>query len=177
MKGTLHKTEQGWVVRYLQTEPKYIGERQSLQGVFIHPDYVALCSYSFYEGKEIEFEILQEGNGFLYAHLFKNPKEQQDGYDTISELDKLAEKTFKGDDATTFVQREIWKDGYKKAKEIEKKQSQPEISDEEIEKASQQTYPIKGGGTIPTRFDLDQYNKQIGFVSGIMWYRKKLKNK
>jgi hypothetical protein len=33
------------------------------------------------------------------------------------ELDKLAEKTFKGDDATTFVQREIWKDGYRKAKE------------------------------------------------------------
>ena len=38
-------------------------------------------------------------------------------YDTVNELDKLAEKTFKGDDATTFVQREIWKDGYNKAKE------------------------------------------------------------
>ena len=38
-------------------------------------------------------------------------------YDTVNELDKLAEETFKGDDATTFVQREIWKDGYKKAKE------------------------------------------------------------
>jgi alcohol dehydrogenase class IV len=37
--------------------------------------------------------------------------------DTVNELDKLAEKTFKGDDATVFVQREIWKDGYKKAKE------------------------------------------------------------
>ena len=35
----------------------------------------------------------------------------------LNELDKLAEKTFKGDDATTFVQREIWKDGYRKAKE------------------------------------------------------------
>jgi len=35
----------------------------------------------------------------------------------LNELDKLAEKTFKGDDATTFVQREIWKDGYNKAKE------------------------------------------------------------
>lgn len=34
----------------------------------------------------------------------------------LNELDKLAEKTFKGDDATVFVQREIWKDGYKKAK-------------------------------------------------------------
>jgi hypothetical protein len=38
-------------------------------------------------------------------------------YDTVSELDKLAEKTFKGDDATVFVQREIWKDGYRKAQE------------------------------------------------------------
>jgi hypothetical protein len=37
--------------------------------------------------------------------------------DTVNELDKLAEKTFKGDDANTFVQREIWKDGYRKAKE------------------------------------------------------------
>jgi alcohol dehydrogenase class IV len=37
--------------------------------------------------------------------------------DTVNELDKLAEKTFKGDDATTFVQREIWKDGYRKAQE------------------------------------------------------------
>jgi hypothetical protein len=37
--------------------------------------------------------------------------------DTVNELDKLAEETFKGDDATTFVQREIWKDGYNKAKE------------------------------------------------------------
>jgi hypothetical protein len=36
-------------------------------------------------------------------------------YGTLSELDKLAEETFKGDDATAFVQREIWKDGYKKA--------------------------------------------------------------
>jgi hypothetical protein len=77
MKGYLHKTEQGWVVKHLQTEPKYIGERQSLQGVFIHPHYVALCSHSFYEGKEIQFEILQEANGFLYAHLYKNTKEQQ----------------------------------------------------------------------------------------------------
>ena len=62
---------------------------------------------------------------------FFNSKEQQkkliteimnadakDGlYDTVNELDKLAEKTFKGDDATVFVQREIWKDGYKKAQE------------------------------------------------------------
>jgi hypothetical protein len=51
-----------------------------------------------------------------------------------------------------------------------------EISDEEIEKAAQEIYPVKEQGTI-TRFDLDQYNRQIGFVAGIMWYKKQLKNK
>jgi hypothetical protein len=77
MKGRLDKTEQGWVVRYLKPEPKYIGEKYSIQEIPIYPDYVALCSYSFYEGKEVEFEILQ-GADLLYAHLFtKNNKEQR----------------------------------------------------------------------------------------------------
>jgi hypothetical protein len=70
MKGTLTKTEEGWRVKYLQSEPKYIGERQSLQEIPIYPDYIALCSYIFYEGKEVEFEIVR-GIDVLYAHLFK----------------------------------------------------------------------------------------------------------
>ena len=54
-----------------------------------------------------------------------------------------------------------------------------EISDEEIEKAAQETYPVKeeDSMSMPTRFDLDQYNRQIGFVAGIMWYRKQLKQR
>jgi len=60
---------------------------------------------------------------------------------------------------------------------LESEQSKnDEISDEEIEKAAQETYPVKEQGTI-TRFVLDQYNRQIGFVAGIMWYKKQLKNK
>ena len=81
-------------------------------------------------------------------------------YDTVNELDKLAEETFKGDDATTFVQREIWKDGYNKAKET----LYTEISDEEIEKAAKKC-----------RFeDLDI---SVGsFELGAKWYREQLKN-
>jgi len=91
---------------------------------------------------DVEFKIVTEvvasvGNSeeqdeytISYARLIPSKEEQKqliteimdldakDGlYDTVNELDKLAEKTFKGDDATTFVQREIWKDGYNKAKE------------------------------------------------------------
>jgi hypothetical protein len=94
----------------------------------------------------VEFEIIDEfthpelftnvgwGDGIKYAKLIQSKEQQKqliteimdldakDGLydtvnDTVNELDKLAEKTFKGDDATVFVQREIWKDGYKKAKE------------------------------------------------------------
>ena len=54
----------------------------------------------------------------LYDHIGDTNEMVNDTVnDTVNELDKLAEENFKGDDATTFVQREIWKDGYRKAKE------------------------------------------------------------
>jgi hypothetical protein len=84
---------------------------------------------------DVEFEIVvHEETSKHYAKLISSKEQQKqliteimeldakDGLydtvnDTVNELDKLAEETFKGDDATTFVQREIWKDGYRKAKE------------------------------------------------------------
>jgi hypothetical protein len=67
-----------------------------------------------------ELKFTNIGNKENQKELIKEimDLDAKDGlYDTVNELDKLAEKTFKGDDATTFVQREIWKDGYNKAKE------------------------------------------------------------
>jgi hypothetical protein len=67
-----------------------------------------------------ELNFTNIGNKESQKELIKEimDLDAKDGlYDTVNELDKLAEETFKGDDATTFVQREIWKDGYKKAKE------------------------------------------------------------
>ena len=177
MKGTLHKTEQGWTVRYLDYKKAhdimYCGESLPL-----HPDDESLWMFAELneewkdklDGKEVEFEIVSRvlgasGISQTFAKLITSKEQQKqliteimeldakDGLyedvkpkidiqpmtqeemneirnpaykyfniddtvnDTVNELDKLAEKTFKGDDATTFVQREIWKDGYKKAKE------------------------------------------------------------
>jgi hypothetical protein len=67
-----------------------------------------------------ELKFTNIGNKESQKELIKEimDLDAKDGlYDTVNELDKLAEKTFKGDDATVFVQREIWKDGYKKAQE------------------------------------------------------------
>jgi hypothetical protein len=65
--------------------------------------------------KELIKEIMDlDAKDGLYDHIGDTNEMIND---TLNELDKLAEKTFKGDDATTFVQREIWKDGYRKAQE------------------------------------------------------------
>ncbi len=147
MKGTLHKLSKGWTVWYNEDHiggnvsfvddlPLYPDDvRQIEECLFDNPGVV-------YHSQEVEFEIVDEfthpelytnvgwGDGIKYAKLIQSKEQQKqliteitdldakDGlYDTVNELDKLAEKTFKGDDATTFVQREIWKDGYRKAQE------------------------------------------------------------
>jgi len=69
---------------------------------------IALNEYNKEQQKQLITEIMDlDAKDGLYDTV----------NDTVNELDKLAEKTFKGDDATVFVQREIWKDGYKKAQE------------------------------------------------------------
>ena len=68
-------------------------------------------------------------------------------YDTVNELDKLAEETFKGDDATTFVQREIWKDGYKKAQETL-------YTEEQVRMAIEHTLTLVGDNWSDIRFCL-----------------------
>jgi hypothetical protein len=157
MKGTLHKTEQGWVVKY-----PISSVHPTLQALPLHPDEdelkmvmvlnVPVCEF---EGKEVDFEIKPyDGNSKIsegwggYAKLIPSKEEQKqliteimdldakDGlYDTVSDLDKLAEETFKGDDATTFVQREIWKDGYRKAKETL-------YTEEQVRKVIEQSYSL-----------------------------------
>ena len=75
MKGTLHKTEQGWVVRHLGYVPPHEYELP------VHPNYI---KYYFLdedaEGDEVEFEVVevfnknnQIGHKYInYAKLIKN---------------------------------------------------------------------------------------------------------
>jgi hypothetical protein len=93
--------------------------------------------------------------------------------DTVNELDKLAHQynpVMKLD--AEFI-RAGFKAGYNKAKEIEKKQSQPEISDEEILEAAAKHFnkeELVEGVCI-------KYVLQCAFIDGTKWYREQLKNK
>ena len=76
MKGTLHKIEQGWMVRYFDTEKSY-DVMYCGESLRLHPDNEDL-SYavrdSDWEGKEVEFEIVSRvlgasGIGQTFAKL------------------------------------------------------------------------------------------------------------
>jgi hypothetical protein len=121
----------------------------------------------------------------------------------LQKIYQMAEKAWEGCDGCDGDDKVFWMNGfragYNTAKpdelshELRYKDGTPmrkynspklqaiemEISDEEIEKAAQETYPVKeeDSMSMPTRFDLDQYNRQIGFVAGIMWYREQLKQR
>ena len=76
MKGTLHKTEIGWVVRWPQEDP-----RDPLPELPLHPDYVK-CYFldEDAEGGEVEFDWCvivdhDSGKGKMYAKL-KRPNEK-----------------------------------------------------------------------------------------------------
>jgi hypothetical protein len=84
MKGTLHKTEQGWVVEHEVAEKTPIGYK-SWWGTFpLHPNDVKICNqygdYSVdWHGKEVEFDFVTEWengevgvNGLTYAKLINH---------------------------------------------------------------------------------------------------------
>jgi hypothetical protein len=95
--------------------------------------------------------------------------------DELKKVYELAEESWEGCDGCDENDKNFFINGFRAGYNTAKPD---EISDEEIEKAAQETYPVKeeDSMSMPTRFDLDQYNRQIGFVAGIMWYKKQLKN-
>ena len=76
MKGKLHKTEQGWIVRYNQEDP-----RDPLPELPLHPEYQTILPLDLdLEGKEVEFDwcVIVEhytGKGKEYAKLIQ-PREK-----------------------------------------------------------------------------------------------------
>jgi len=102
-----------------QVPVRAIGEQHVKEDIGWIPTIKTPAQYNEYERQAQVIERHQkwkEQQKQLITEIME--EDAKDGlYDTVNELDKLAEKTFKGDDATTFVQREIWKDGYRKAQE------------------------------------------------------------
>jgi len=181
MKGTLHKTEQGWVVKY-----PISSVYPTLQALPLHPDEdelkmvmvlnVPVCEF---EGKEVDFEIKPyDGNSKIsegwggYAKLIPSKEEQKqliteimdlDAKDGLyeDEVDKFEQDAWDNYEhvegnlySTTF--RNAFKLGYKKAKET----LYTEISDEEID--SSISYD-----------SIDPY--VLGYLDGAKWYREQLK--
>jgi hypothetical protein len=115
MKGTLHKTDEGWIVRYIQEDP-----RDPLPELPLHPEYQTILPLDLnLEGGEVEFDwcVIVEhdtGKGKEYAKLiqpkekisdeeiemlaWKNPcLSRQDVYDLFDEVfkDKTVQGVFK----------------------------------------------------------------------------------
>lgn len=92
MKGTLHKTEQGWIVRWPQEDP-----RDPKPELPVHPDdldsgIIRWAEIGGLDDKEIEFDwcviVTPEGKGTQYARLTK-PKRNIDLQKLEAKFDKL----------------------------------------------------------------------------------------
>lgn len=121
MKGYLHKTEREWIVVYDTND----GIDSFL---LLHPHNIATSSFSFYNGKQVDFEIIKEkfdgNNTMTYAELVidENGKPitywgglADEAFEKENEINKLAEEVYgKG---VNYDYEEGYVDGYNKAKE------------------------------------------------------------
>ena len=158
MKGTLHKTDKGWIVRYIQEDP-----RDPLPELSLHPEYQTILPLDLdLEGNEVEFDwcVIVEhytGKGKEYAKLIQ-PRE------------KASNKSWEGCDGCTKQDEVMYKNGYVKGYNAAIAKLSKEISDEEIEKGAKEWYE-KEGPYKPSAIAL----KTWGYA--IKWYREQLKNK
>ena len=105
MKGYLHKTEQGWIVVYDKDD--------GIDGfLLLHPHNVAIYSFGFYNGKEVDFKMSEEyldgNNIFTYAEIIMKENDEND-------IEKLAEEVYGKGVVPDY--EEGFTDGYNKAKE------------------------------------------------------------
>jgi hypothetical protein len=154
MKGTLHKTDEGWIVRYIQEDP-----RDPLPELPLHPEYQTILPLDLdLEGKEVEFDwcVIVEhytGKGKEYAKLIQ-PRE------------KISDESWEGCDGCTEQDEIMYKSGYVKGYNAAIAELPKEISDEEIKEMANESKSI---------FKEDMYRTY--FIMGAKWYREQLKSK
>jgi hypothetical protein len=156
MKGTLHKTEQGWQVSHatyhLESEKWTAGKYP------LHPDFIEMMDTCFTSKftQDVEFEIVTEWengevgvNGLTYAKLVKKE-----------------------------VPRLMYKDG----REIRSYHS-PKLEKilkeiEEEEKIEQMIKEAVLSFDVPEQYNVEDYSEgfEAGFEYGAKWYREKIIN-
>lgn len=175
MKGTLHRTEQGWVVRWPQEDP-----RDPVPELPVHPDdldsgIIRWAEIGGLGDKEIEFDwcviITPEGKGTQYARLTK-PKRSIDLQNLETKLHQsLSEETdwtlsrwlkSKREDAAKKLLDEMgepdddfqhsykvgFEEGYNKAKETL-------YTEEQVREAIKMGTEIKDGESMDSMFYTD----------------------
>jgi hypothetical protein len=136
MKGTLVKTEQGWMVKYdqrtwqdpsvedgeLPLHPDDVKEINELSKIFDNVD-------ARYNGQEVEFEMTYHWDETIpqpisVGRLIKTKEDDKDRlYDTVNNVEKLADNHVESLGFITFTndysneRRTSFIDGYNKAKE------------------------------------------------------------
>ena len=160
MKGTLHKTETGWVVRWPKEDP-----RDPEAALPLHPEYE---KYYFLDedadGGEVEFDWCvivdhDSGKGTQYAKL-ERQKEQTNGERFEEFMNSVQYPELEGTNA--LCDDIIKKRTGKMTEEEWQAAERSEISDEEIEMAALLNEP-----RVTRR----------AFRSGAKWYREQLKKK
>ena len=174
MKGKLHKTDEGWIVRYIQEDP-----RDPLPELPLHPEYQTILPLDLdLDGKEVEFDWCvivdhDTGKGREYAKLIQ-PRE------------KISNESWEGCDGCTEQDKYFWTKGYQAGynratpTEISDDRTKlhwktsliihtPELSDEEIFKQSVSAMEERYGSGCDEEID--------AHFRGAVWYREQLKNK
>jgi len=108
MKGTLHKTEQGWMVSYLSEYKQSHSSVNEWRYIPLHPYFIEMMETCFTSKftQEVEFEIVTEWengevgvNGLTYAKLIKEEKpfidNRKEKLETLARL--LAKSWYYGD--------------------------------------------------------------------------------
>ena len=98
MKGTLVKTDQGWVVEYWLDERTPIGPKYWWEKLPLHPDFIEMMDTCFTSKftHEIDFEVLTEWengevgvNGLTYAKPIHHPGDTNEMIDHVGEVNEM----------------------------------------------------------------------------------------
>ena len=126
MKGTLTKTEQGWMVEYMAYDKTPIGHKSWWERLPLYPSDHITNKTQRVEGKEVEFEIVNEtyedGKGCTYAKLINVDKLGNEdvpklGYDVEKLANEYASKASEIDAPYANGLFYGFNAGYNKAKE------------------------------------------------------------
>jgi len=90
MKGTLQKTDRGWLVEYLVDEKTPIGRKSWIEKIPLHPDSIE--SINIWDGQQVEFEIVPKLQGVTDA-IISYAKIKSSSKSLEEDIEKLAEIT------------------------------------------------------------------------------------